>query len=116
MYTILLLSLTLFISAPAAVWAVTNPGYRSLSVPEQPAFDIRAFGIRINTLSGNLPIQVSLFRVPGKGIPPDFFLTYNSDHRAIRIEQSISVVVPPLPLGEVGLSGPGEGSGGTLRR
>ena len=33
----------------------------------------------------------------------------------IRIEQSISVVVSPLPLGEVGLSGPGEGSGGPAR-
>ena len=33
----------------------------------------------------------------------------------LRIEQSISVVVSPLPLGEVGLSGPGEGSGGTGR-
>ena len=29
------------------------------------------------------------------------------DHSTLRIEQSISVVVPPLPLGEVGLSGPG---------
>ena len=33
----------------------------------------------------------------------------------LRIEQSISVEVQPLPLGEVGLSGPGEGSGGTDR-
>ena len=84
MYTILLLSLTLFITAPAAVWAVTNPGYRGLSYPERPAVAVRTFnGIGVNTLNGNLLIQVPLFRVPGKGIPIDFFLTYNSDHRAI---------------------------------
>ena len=37
------------------------------------------------------------------------------EYGSLRIEQSISVVVSPLPLGEVGLSGPGEGSGGTDR-
>ena len=83
-YTIILLSLLLFVSAPAAVWGITNPGYRGLSVPERPVLEVPTFNrIRINTLNGNLLIQVPLFFVPGKGIPVAFFLTYNSDHRNI---------------------------------
>jgi YD repeat-containing protein len=84
MHTILLLALILLVSAPVAVWGVINPGYRGLSVSERPVLDVPTFDrIRINTLNGNLAIQVPLFQVPSIGIPVSFLLSYSSDHRNI---------------------------------
>ncbi len=72
------------VGAASSVFGVTNPGYRGLSYTERSVSDAGAVdGIRVNTYSGNLTIQRNLLVVPGKGIPLELYLTYNSDHRNI---------------------------------
>jgi YD repeat-containing protein len=68
---------------PDAV-ALTNPGYRGLSYVERPTVNTGApGGVQVNTQTGNLVLQRGLFAIPGKGLPVDFSLTYNSDHRLV---------------------------------
>ena len=62
----------------------TNPGYRGLSYTERGTVNVREPGeVQVNTHNGNLVVQRTLFLIPGRGLPVQFQLTYNSDHRLI---------------------------------
>ena len=81
---LLILFLALFVGAASSAFGVTNPGYRGLSYNERQVAEISAFGgIRVNGYNGNLILQRNIFYIPGMGIPGEFYLTYNSDHRNI---------------------------------
>ena len=64
--------------------AVTGSTYTGLSYTERGTLDTPTpGGIEVNTFTGNLVIERSLFAIPGKGLPVHPYLTYNSDQRLI---------------------------------
>ena len=72
----------LFLST--STFAVVNPWYQGLSYVERGIIDLPVYGgARVNTYTGNLGIQRGLFVIPGRGLPVELYLTYNSDHRLI---------------------------------
>ena len=73
---------SLFLGREAS--AVTSPGYAGLSYTERGTLGAGTpGGLRVNTFSGNLALSRSLVFIPGKGLPFNPCLTYNSDHRLV---------------------------------
>ncbi len=77
------LFLLLFLSADASSQS-TNTGYQGLSYTERGTLNVPVpGGVQVNTHNGNLVVGRTLFLIPGIGLPVQFRLTYNSDHRLI---------------------------------
>ena len=71
-----------FLGTPS--FAVVSPWYPGLSYAENGSIDLSVYGRAwINTYTGNLGLHRELFSIPGKGLPVEIYLTYNSDHRLI---------------------------------
>lgn len=65
------------------IMADSHEGYKGLS-PQQPqTYGFNILGLEINTYTGNLLAGAPLFFIPGRGLPLDCYLLYNSDRRKI---------------------------------
>ena len=70
--------------SPPCAQAVTSPAYGGLVYPERPVAAIPLLaGLSVNTLTGNMLLGRSLVTVPGRGVPFEAFIVYNSDRRRI---------------------------------
>src|SRR5215471_1028632 len=70
---------------PSLSWAVTDDGYGGNSTAGRPSIAIidAPGGLKVNTLLGNLIHQRTDLRIPGRGLPIEIELTYNSNQNGI---------------------------------
>jgi RHS repeat-associated protein len=70
---------------PSLAWAVANDGYQGNAISGRPSIAIvdAPGGLKVNTLLGNVFLSRTDLRIPGRGLPIEIALTYNSNQNGI---------------------------------